>query len=175
MLFALRPLRFARRPAPRGAVGATLLTTLLLVSGCEQPDLGKPCPGLLGGAPPSSGSTRTETVATVGQSTCFPCEEMICVATDGKDGYCSKKCRDDSNCPTGFVCQQLQPLGDFAGESFCVWMGCETDEDCGDPHMRCVEVPSSDPAGNLKLCEFTDPVELFGPVEEVTCSDENTN
>ena len=57
----------------RGCFTVLLLAAAILgPPGCTRADLGKPCPGLLGDVDPGSGTTRTETAATVGQSTCFP-------------------------------------------------------------------------------------------------------
>lgn len=153
----------------------TGLTLCLLLVACEGHDLGKPCDELLGDTDPAQGTTRTDTRVAIGQNTCYPCSELICVATDGKPGYCSKKCRDDTGCPGGFTCRILQPLAgeEFAGSGFCVWSECVNDADCGNEAIfACKSVPHSDPAGDLQRCDYIDPEDVFGPIEEVVCTDE---
>ncbi len=126
--------------------------------GCDAHDIGKPCPQLLGGAPTAeSGGTRVETLEVVEQNAAFPCDELICIATDGRPGYCSRKCREDAGCPAGFECRQVQRLGDFAQVKFCAWKPCRKRADCGSAdEFRCVAAPSADVGEELRLCDFQD-------------------
>ena len=125
-------------------------------SACERDDIGKPCPELLEGTDPGSSSgTRVETQEVVEQRVSFPCDELICVATDGRPGYCSKRCREDAGCPVGFECRTIQTIGPFAGEKFCAWKPCSTRTDCGPKEdFCCVLAPSPEAGQELKLCDF---------------------
>ena len=136
------------------AAGVIALTSTL--GACDKHDIGQPCEALLQEQPSASEENRTETQEVVGQSTSFPCEELICIATDGKTGYCSKKCRNDSGCPGGFECRVIQTIGEFAGEQFCAWKPCAIRADCGTvEEFCCSTVEGVDPVNELKLCEFS--------------------
>ena len=126
------------------------------LSACETHDLGKDCRALLGDADPADGGgTRVETAEVVAYDATFPCDELICVATDGRPGYCSKKCREDAGCPAGFECRVVQPMGSLANEKYCVWRRCETSAGCGDPEgFCCVPADSAEVGDKLKLCDF---------------------
>jgi hypothetical protein len=120
----------------------------LWVVGCARHDLGQSCPQLLGEDDVSieAGETSRETQEVVGQDTVFPCEELICIATDGLPGYCSKKCRADAGCPEGFECR-------------VAWKHCAERADCGKAEdFCCTTVAGSAPIDELeiKLCAFSD-------------------
>lgn len=126
-------------------------------AGCDSHDLGKPCPDLLDGEASSSDGSRLETQEIVGIDVTFPCEEFVCIATDGRPGYCSKKCRDDAGCADGFACRVVQETGPFAGAKFCAWERCAKASDCGNiKEFCCKAVPSVDPNEEIKLCAFSD-------------------
>lgn len=148
--------------------GASLVAAVAIL-GCETHDLGRPCELLLGDQDPAvspyDDRARTETITAVGQAACLPCDELICVALDGITGYCSKRCIDDSNCPTGFVCRVVieadpdaaadDDSQQFAGAGFCVWQSCSSDEDCGSPdQLECATIENSDPETELKRCQY---------------------
>lgn len=126
------------------------------LAGCEKHDLGEPCRELGSTGPSSDDPSRTVTQETVAQDARFPCEELICIATDGRPGYCSKKCRDDAACPDGFECRTIQDIGPFADEKFCAWKRCEKRRDCGNnDDLCCSEVTGAEPGTTLKLCGFS--------------------
>jgi hypothetical protein len=106
-----------------------------------------------------SGETRRETPEIVEQNPSFDCEEMVCIATDGLPGYCSKRCREDAGCPDGFGCREVQQIGPFAGEKFCAWKECSRRADCGKKEdFCCVTVQSSDPIIAelaIRICAFS--------------------
>ncbi len=138
---------------------ATLaLLATLLGTGCEKHDIGKPCPELeLAGDATNTGEGSVETQEVVEQNVAFPCDELICIATAGRPGYCSKKCRENAGCPDGFECREIQPVGPFAGEKFCAWKPCKRPASCGDAEdFCCVTVQNSDPIEDLKFCAFRD-------------------
>ncbi len=129
----------------------------LAVAGCVENDIGKACPELLGeDAGAQADGTRSITQEVVAQDLSFPCDEMICIATAGRPGYCSVKCRDDAGCPSGFVCREIQPIGEFAGEKFCAWKPCTAASGCGkEGDFCCREVVGSDAGQNLSFCAFS--------------------
>jgi hypothetical protein len=97
---------------------------------------------------------RVSTRESVGQSTAYPCESLICVASGGKPGYCSQKCRNDAGCPQGFECRVIMTSGTFANEKFCAWKSCDTRGDCGNvDELCCSSVPGADPVQDIKMCE----------------------
>ncbi len=135
-------------------LGAALL--LAALAACDSNDIGQACPQLneAGDAEVTAG-TRVETPEVVEQSVTFPCDEFICIASQGRAGYCSKRCREDAGCPDGFSCRVIQTLGDFAGQKFCAWKRCDSRSDCGAKEdFCCVPAPSPVAGEELKLCEF---------------------
>lgn len=133
-----------------------LLAWAAVLFACDNNDIGKDCPELLADADPTEpegGRTVTEEV--VGHDAGFPCRELICIATAGRSGYCSKRCREDAGCPDGFECREIQPVGLFAGEKYCAWKPCEKRSDCGNVEdFCCIAVPAADPLGDRKYCDF---------------------
>lgn len=146
----------ATRQGVRRCLFAVVTTLLVASFGCESHDIGKPCPDLLGDeAAGNSGETRLETQEVVAQNASFPCDELICIATDGRPGYCSKRCREDAGCPSGFECRVIQEIGEFAGQGFCAWKVCEKRTDCGKKQdFCCVPAPQSVAGEPYSLCEF---------------------
>jgi hypothetical protein len=133
------------------------LAFLLSCAACTKDDIGEACPQLeVDDASGSADPTRTETEEVVEQNPAFPCDELVCIATDGIAGYCSKKCRTDAGCPEGFECRTVQEIGPFASEKFCAWKRCEQRTDCGNADdFCCVAVPNARAGEELKLCEFS--------------------
>lgn len=125
---------------------------------CDDNDIGDPCPQLLRGEDPGASSgVRSESEETVEQNASFPCDELICIATTGRPGYCSKKCRENAGCPAGFECRTVQELGPFANDKFCAWKKCQKRSDCGGTgsDFCCSAVSGADPSGETKYCEFS--------------------
>lgn len=134
-----------------------LLALALVALGCEDTDIGQDCPELEADAPPSGGDGRTETQEIVAVDPRFPCDDLICIATSGVEGYCSSKCRSDVSCPSAFECRTVQPIGEFANDQFCAWKVCSNDDDCGDPDTYCCRPDNgSDPVNEVRLCGFRD-------------------
>ncbi len=142
----------------RGILSAVCALCALSLAACDKTDIGQPCPELLGDTEPATPSTdlaQTETIEVVAYDPSFPCNELICVATAGRSGYCSKLCREDAACPEGFACREVQPIGSFAGKKYCVWKSCRSTSDCGDKEdFCCREVFGSDPTPGVKYCDF---------------------
>lgn len=142
----------------------TVVTALLWVSpACERNDIGTECDlGLSSDEDAAqSGETRLETQEIVSQNEGSDCLEFICIATDGKPGYCSRRCRENAGCPDGFECRVLHEIGLFGGQGFCAWKTCEKRTDCGKKEdFCCVPAPQSAAGEPYSLCEFKD---------EVTC------
>ena len=125
---------------------------------CNDNDIGKSCPELLTQdqkdhlVTVNDDGTAT-VVETYGTSVSYQCDELICVASQGRDGYCTKECRSNDSCPTGFVCRSVS-AGDFA-RNLCTWNTCSKDTDCGDEaKMVCRSVENVFPGEDFKLCAF---------------------
>ena len=59
------------------------------------------------------------------------CESFLCVSSQTRSNYCSAECFTTNNCPDGFVCQTLQPVGAYATTKFCLLQKvCNSDNDC---------------------------------------------
>ncbi len=74
------------------------------------------------------------------------CDSFICVSSLTRSNYCSKACFTDSQCPDGFVCATLQPVGPYADTKFCLLQKvCNTNNDCPKDGFVCnTNVPTSD-------------------------------
>lgn len=133
---------------------------LLALVACDSTDIGRPCPELLGDTPPGTTTQDGETVTqeVVAQNARFPCDDLVCIASQGISGYCTKKCRADGSCPPGFDCRVIQALGeDFGGERFCAWKPCRERSDCGKADdFCCAAVAHADPLQAVKLCQYSD-------------------
>jgi len=140
-----------------GVLGAGITVGIAALGGCAKSDIGHRCGAFDVPATPGDSDNRTQTPEVVAQDPAFPCDDLICVATDGKGPYCSKKCRTDTACPDGFECRQVQPIGAFADDQFCVWKACNDRTDCGTPKddFCCEAVPDTDPEAPLKRCAFS--------------------
>ena len=103
--------------------------------------------------------TLSNTQEVVGQDASFPCEQLICVASGGRGGYCSGKCLDDAGCPAGFECSVVQTLGTFANIKYCVWKQCTKRQDCGGGNQSqdfcCDAVVGGNPNQEYRLCNFS--------------------
>ena len=137
-------------------LGGTILV-LSLVGCYATGGVGDPCEDLE--VPPTNTSEIDGGLATsqgfdiVEKDTSFPCDGVICIATVGRGGYCSRECVSNDDCPNGFECAIATSLGPFANQTFCVWTRCEQDTDCGDPWLfQCETVPELSLAGEVKLC-----------------------
>jgi hypothetical protein len=128
----------------------------LALAACQTSDVGKSCPQLLADTQPTdSYGSRAETQEVVEQNVTFPCDDFVCVATAGRSGYCTQKCREDVGCPDGFVCRTVQAVGPFANDKFCVWKHCDKRSDCGNmKSFCCTPVPGASPTEEIKLCDF---------------------
>jgi len=158
--------------SPMLSVLTALLLSLCCGLSCQQSDIGAECPQLLtsnnsvsgvdsgnydgnanGNSPPSE---RLETAEVVGQDVSYPCDELLCVASSGRDGYCSKTCivGSPTACPNGFECAVIQQSGAFANQGFCRWRSCETVKECGSSADFCCVLASSPNSQPRKLCAF---------------------
>lgn len=147
--------QFVSRLALRfAAPHCALIIAAVGSASCASDDIGQPCPDLFAGAATSSIGSRVETREVVAQDVSFPCEELICIASEGTDGYCSKKCRNDGGCPDGFECRLVQTVGAFAQQKLCAWKHCAKRSDCGSIKSFCCKaVPGNE---ETNLCTFSD-------------------
>ena len=140
----------------RAGVLAIFVSSASGLAGCAKSDVGQACPELLGTTDPATvtdGLSETEEV--VAYDPLFPCDSLICVASVGRTGYCSRACNDNSSCPSGFECRVIQPVGTFANQMFCAWKPCDKTADCGSKKDFCCRpVIGSDPVQPKKYCDF---------------------
>ncbi|MBC7792193.1 MAG: hypothetical protein H7Z43_00670 [Clostridia bacterium] len=133
----------------------------IFFSACDDTDVGEICPQLLGDAAANDPANLVTTNAdgtsdvteTYGTSAAFPCESLLCVAADGRPGYCTVECRDDGACPDGFACKSIS--GGVYARNVCIWKTCTSDKGCGDGKV-CRSVPNVIPGEDFKLCTFAD-------------------
>lgn len=140
----------------RALLTLALACAIAALHGCAADDIGKACPQLLGdeSAGTQSGA-RSVTQEVVAQDISFPCEQMVCIATAGRLGYCTKACRENAGCPAGFECREIQPFPPFAGEQFCAWKPCKTAADCGKKGLFCCrEALGATVAEKPMFCDF---------------------
>lgn len=140
--------------APAGWVLAAFLG---LLNGCSRSDVGEDCPQLLDKQAALFDSndatvTRSQNIVAMGPEF-EPCEQLVCIAAQGRGGYCSSTCQSDDSCPEAFVCQTVQSLGVFAQERFCVWKSCKTHDDCGhSARYCCQQIPGTGDNPLFKQC-----------------------
>ncbi len=135
------------------------LAWLWVAAACETDDVGKPCPGLV---IPTEATASNEGDVMVAQgsrvveyNTDFPCRDIVCVATPGRDAYCSRECAGAGNCPSAFACEVVTDYGPFAERTYCVWRECADDGDCGDPNTyTCEEVPELTLEETVMWCDW---------------------
>lgn len=100
------------------------VAALLVLGGCQEPDVGQPC--TIGWGDPAKGAPTPPTPETISsdwfESGNTACENLVCIMSPGTTGsrygstaYCSKPCVSNSDCfesKTGLVCRQmvLDPL-----------------------------------------------------------------
>jgi hypothetical protein len=139
------------------ARAGVLFAGVLSLCHCHASDVGQPCPQAIQGLTPATATgdpTVSNTVETLVQGVTLPCEEMLCVASVGSRGYCTKKCLNDTACPRGFICRAVQEAGAFAAQKFCVWKPCQTRADCGGKDFCCNLVSTGSPIPTTRLCSF---------------------
>jgi len=136
------------------------LVTVLLALGlaaCEKDDLGVSCAAPTG----STGVTETNpadneidfpaTVRTDGI-----CESYQCVSSKVRTEYCSRQCISNRNCPDGFECSQLQPVGPLKDQRFCLLnKTCRPGVagDCPRGRFKCRAVTTSVPDQPEYFCD----------------------
>jgi hypothetical protein len=145
------------------AVAATIGGVTVLPT-CTTDDIGKECVGM--NVPNPGGSTsegdiiRAQGSEIIEYNTNFPCDDIVCVATIGSGGYCSRECASDDNCPPAFRCRSVMADGVLADRNplsdrkYCVWRECSVDQDCGDPWtLACKQVVEEGAAGSsFRIC-----------------------
>lgn len=147
--------RILRKSVQRSALVLPLASVAALCAtlGCGGSDIGRPCPQLLGNTAANPLDDNVlETPEIIEQSPSFPCHDLICVASAGRSPYCTASCEADKNCPRAFTCREVQTVGPFEGQKFCVWKNCESAADCGKGKC-CAPFPDANPVGeDQKQC-----------------------
>jgi hypothetical protein len=95
-----------------------LLAPIVVLAGCQDPDVGNPCSITWGsGSPP----TPAELLASGGgdyfETGSLDCDDLVCIVSPApagspysSGGYCSKPCVSNGDCfesDTGLVCRQM--------------------------------------------------------------------
>jgi hypothetical protein len=134
-----------------------LAVSVIALAACEKDDIGRACPDR---DPAPSGASNDvnddneiDVPATVRRDS--QCETFVCLSTQTRSDYCSRECRGNSNCPDGFVCQNLQPVGPLKDIKYCV-LGktCRNNNDCPKDRMVCKEVATSVPDQPANFCDL---------------------
>ncbi len=115
-------------------------------------DVGQTCP--LDQLPDGDDAQSADFQEIIEVNTEFPCENLVCLASNKRSGYCSRECRKDEGCPDAFECRQIGDIGPFVGRTFCAWRACQVSFECGDVKTyRC----DLDTNGDNGRCNFIDP------------------
>lgn len=133
------------------------LAVFFLVA-CEPHDLGRPCP------PPEGSEDTVEDASPDDTEIVFPatvrkdgkCESFQCVSTQVRSNYCSRECQNQGDCPEGFLCGTLQPVGPLSQEQFCLLAKpCRENVsgDCPRESMVCRSVPTTVPDQPAFFCD----------------------
>jgi len=108
---------------------ALTLATGLVLSGCDDSDVGRCCevigadPSLI---PVSDQTPEGDFINDVARDPAFDCNGLTCVAFRGSEAYCTEACDEDDDCPEGFSCAAIvrsePPPGSNIGpeDRFCV-------------------------------------------------------
>lgn len=157
MHFLRRRSLFLEHRFPVGAATTTLLATLVgatFMAGCENHDLGKPCGTDPLPIPEEAIDSETPVIEVVRMQRDGACETFQCLAHRGLSPYCTKACEANSDCPVGFICEEVQETGPLVGKRYCVFeRGCSRNIDCGSlgeircAKMGCLDRCALEPAG----------------------------
>lgn len=83
----------------------------LIVSACDDGDVGKCCSVLIDDAderiPMSRTSTSGQPTSDIALDPAFDCSSLICVAYQGSQAYCTERCFAEEDCPEGFSCRAV--------------------------------------------------------------------
>lgn len=127
------------------------------LSACDKSDLGTPCPPKVAttttAASQPADSSEVDSPATFRKDS--TCESFLCVSSQTRSNYCSQECFSNNNCPAGFVCQTLQPVGDFKDTKFCLLAKvCNSDADCPKNGFFCNKtIATSVPGTFAQFCD----------------------
>jgi hypothetical protein len=132
-----------------------------MFAACEPNDLGHPCP------PPDGTTDMTEDASPDDTEKTFPatvrkdgkCESFECVSTQARNNYCSKLCANNDDCPDGFACETLQPVGPLSQTRYCLLQKvCRKDvaADCPRETMYCHEIATTIPEQPAYFCDVDD-------------------
>ena len=85
------------------------------------------------------------------------CESFQCVSTQVRPNYCSRECASDRNCPDGFACAQLQPVGPLSQNRYCLLAKTcrpNVSGDCPRDTMVCRRVETTVPDQPAYFCDI---------------------
>ncbi len=133
-----------------------------MFAACEENDLGATC------EPPEDETDQSTDVGSGGTNEVTfrsderkdaRCEWFSCVSTLVRANYCSMPCVANEDCPSGFLCDQLWPVAEFADRRFCLLTKPCTPGNSTDcpKDMACVEKATSDPNFPAYFCDQTKP------------------
>ncbi len=135
-------------------VQSAILILIVLTAACEANDLGTACPMEVPEIAENASANSVDFPSVVEVNTRFPCDSLTCVSTRGRDGYCSRECIGDSNCPAAFECLRVTELPPFEERSYCVWRACRVALECGDPETYDCIPGNYGPDAAPGLCGF---------------------
>jgi len=132
---------------------------------------GKEEPGSGGGSSGSSGSGTPGSADSAGGGPAYPDRDPAALRV-APEGYCgpagggwSSECEEDTDCPSGMICDEVGSMGVAIGVPACICPAEEPDCDCGDemdpmpapepvPYFACVPAPceSDSECGDNLVC-----------------------
>lgn len=121
--------------------------TAIVFSACDKSDLGTPCPPKVAATASSQPTDASEVDSPATFRKDSTCESFLCVSSQTRANYCSQECFSNANCPSGFVCETPQPVGDYKDTKFCLLAKvCNSDADCPKSGFFCNKtIPTSVP------------------------------
>jgi len=140
-------------------LAASTVASVVSLSACDKSDLGTACPPkdtTTTAASQPTDSSEIDSPATFRKDS--TCESFLCVSSQTRSNYCSQECFSNTNCPSGFVCETLQPVGEFKDTKFCLLTKvCNSDADCPKSGFYCNKtIPTSVPGTFAQFCDIKD-------------------
>lgn len=171
---------------------------------CNSDDTGKACKGSTGTYPSTTVQGENTSQGLVSVSTDAVCNSFNCVTDQGLPSFCSRSCTvakaasnaktcavdsdcaapaqcdsdgicKNDDCPAGYWCKIVQPVGPYAKQPFCIQRtGCKNDYDCGSIGVNtCQNLGCYDSCDGAPSASCAQPQVVCKPKSELKCACNN--